>query len=400
MTLKSLFLLLTIILCTKFGIAQEAKSLISKTQLPKSNKNVIETYLNPNSGDFLQLFEEESQLVKIQKSQFAGYTTFKAQHGFILPNGNEFMLQKNEALIANVNEYFLTSTVNYENDWKEFANYQHINGNMELVGVSGHYSVEGSQYLMDNGLIIITDESEGFGTYVDIYNKKFDTLNSYTPFKDGYSNGLFASNEKMIVGVFEGIGDGMVKMVFFSPFNGKVVSERIIPLSTSFQLLQTTKENILIYGSTTLTCLNFNGEIVWDKTILLPNFDIYNNGERIFLFTNTELVSITAKTGVINWREDLKKLSNISSMPSATETIRPTAINIDENFIDVIFSQTRKGTLTYSDKKLNSQFVRLNVKGEIEARIPLSLEVNDLKIDKSKPGIAIIQDREILKYRF
>ncbi len=403
MTSKSLFLLLIITLFTKFGIAQKAMSLISKTPLPKSNRKIIETYLNQNSGDFLQLFEEESRMVKIQKGQFAGYNVFNANHGFILPNGNEFMLRANEAIIASTNEYFLTNIVDYENGKIEFAIYQQINGGLQLIGKRGHYSVEGSRNLMDNGLVIISDESEGFGTFVELYNKNFEALNSYVPFQDGFSEGLFTNTDSMIVGVFKSASAGTVKMVFFSPFTGKVLDERIISISTSLQLLQSAKEYFLIYGydnngSDILTCLNRLGEILWDKPFVLPNFDIYNDGERVFLFTKTELVSITAKSGVINWRMNLKKLSNISSIPSATETIRLTAINFDENFIDVIFSQTRKGTLTYSDKKLNSQFVRLNVNGEIEARIALSLEANDLKIDKSKPGIGIIQDQETLKY--
>ena len=398
MNLKNLSFLLVIMLGAKLGIAQEDIPLKSRTALPKSNKKIIATYLSKSSDNFLQLFEGESRTSKIQTGVYAGLNHREMNQGFILPNGAEFRFRKNEGIVAFENEYFLTKIVDYERGNTELSIYEVANGSLQLLGRKTHHLIEGSHHLMDNGLVIISDESEDFGTSIELYTKNYEKLNSYTPFQNGFSRGLFANNDKVIVGVFKSDSDETVKIVFFSSFTGKVLNERIIQLSTSLQLLKSANEYFLIYGSGILTCLNLSGEILWDRPFVLPNFDIYNNGGNVFLFTKAELISLTTRSGNINWRQDLKRLSNISSIPLASQAIRPTAVRVGENSIDVIFSLTRKGTLTHSDKRLNNQFVRLNINGDIEARISLSKESNDLKIGRSVTGIAIIQDQEILKY--
>jgi hypothetical protein len=397
MKIKLSLLILTAYLSCGIIKAQKNLSILSKFQAPQTNRVVTESFVV--KGEYLRIFEMQHGTKKLTQGPYSGLEVMEKQQGFITVKNKEFLLRKNEIILEARADKILTEEYDHNKGGNVLRTYEISNDNLLPVGSLAFQFTEGSHYLMENGTVIVTDESEGYGTYATFFSNQFSELSIYKPFESGFSSANFAASGTKIIGLFTGVNREF-KLAIFQAHSGRLLNEGFIDLTIDPQMIFSFNDNLLVYSSGNLICLDLMGKTLWKKDLILPNFDVFSDGGKsIYAFTDQELQSIDLNSGSIKWKKSYDALIPAGNKLSVSQIRRPISFVVsDDSKVNFVLSIAKRGSLLYSDIKQNSQFIRIDTTGNIEAQFKISDESKDIKVSKSIDGITIIRDFEILKY--
>jgi hypothetical protein len=374
--------------------AQKELRLKSRTALPSTARNITSSFINKTCGDYIRVFELLGNTKKIEKGQFAGMDFVQRHVGLIFPTGTEYMFESNEQLSSETNGYLLTIKSDFDSDLREITSYRLTSGSVIQTGRTKAYSIEGSDYLLNNGNVISTDLSEGFGTRIEILSPELKSLNTFEPIAGGYGDCLLAADDKTIFAVVK--NDALTKLFVINPLTGQIEKNLTIPYSGSLQTLYGASGKVLIYGDQHLTSINLNGEVTWSITLTLPYFDFFLEGDRAVAFTTTGIVSLNSTSGSIEWQLDYSKL--IQS--EATHSVIPKSLSFDiskDGMIAVILSTNNQSTpITYANTSTCSVFI-IDNRGNLIEKIALPNAQNPKVIYHSNT-LQVFQSSEVLNY--
>lgn len=387
--------------CLLFAAAAFSQTQLTfkeKIKQAPTQRKVVDV-ISDNSGESLRVFEETMAPKKITKGPYAGLELNPSRHGLITNSGREFILPDAQQIVHSTDGQLIAQTSNYEQGTSSLISYQFSANGLKKLGERRMPSNEYSANLLENGLIFIADASEGYGTYAEIYSGNFQLLTTYKPFEPGFEKVLVSSHDTKIVAVFKSARNE-VKMAVFNSVNGKLLNEGILNTQYEFQLMQYFNNQIIIYSAGVVNCFDISGNQLWSQQANLPSLKLYNDDkEGIYLFTDSELLALDAKNGLMRWRKNLSDLhSGVLQNPSQ-QTFHVVDMEVTGEFLSVVFSVSRKGLLTPTDLKSKSELVLLSKSGELLQKIALPSDATSiLAMKKTSKGLQIIQDSQILNY--
>jgi hypothetical protein len=400
MQIKLVFFLAALLVAQCLSTNAQLK-LKERIRYTVQNDTIINSFIDNNSQEYFRIAETKEGIKKIPSGMHRGLQYIERQQRIIFENNNDKKFNKNEIVIDGKNGTLLTKQPDFANDNTILRSYQVKDNAIIQNGVLENLSPESSFTVLENGFIIASDESEGYGTYQNILSSRFEVVNTYCPSVKGFTNSVTTSNNGKIVSAFKVIGEeGFIRIAIFNSYTGKVLNEGSVRIESNPLVIQSFKEYILLHTSDQLLyCINLNGTIVWSQKYDIPNFDLFNNNkDEVFVFTNDELVSIDVDTGFLKWKKELKELNNTNRRLEKHQMLRPTYLTIDEDLINVIVSVADNGTLNYTDVKYDNTLNFIDKSGQLKGKIQLSEKASELKIRNTKKGIQIIQNQELLSY--
>lgn len=331
----------------------------------QENTNLRDVYFDAKSNQILKVYFEKGDEYYIQEGPYKTYPKVDFFLTVEFQNKTQITLARNEQVIGVSYGLMLTKTVDPVTLNNSFKSYKIKSNRFEIISVI-QLTGELSSSICENGTIIITDEWESFGTTINIYNSKLILLNSFNPFKNGFTNSRFISNGNKIISL---VGNENIKRTKYFEINtssGKIELES--QLDTYMNPVKLLKVNDILTAVESTRIIGIKqSKIIWSKEVTLPTYDISGNSKEsiLYYFTDNKLTKISAIDGVILAEIDLSKLYNHPI--SEGKMLRPVQYYSDEKSGDFLFilAESNKGKLDYNIQTKNPQIFTLNSMGSI-----------------------------------
>lgn len=395
--MKTILILLCFCCSSLCGIAQKSLQLKSRTKIPASTKNIVDAYVTDND-ELLRVFRQDLGMKKIESGSHRGAEYNDIQFGLILPSGIELPLKSNQSIRSIRDNKVLAAGWDHENNSNSIKLFEIKDRELSVIAYFEIGSQEISVKHVGNKNIIVDDASEGYGTYLNVYNSELQMLNCYKPFEQGYQIYYVDAFDNILVAVFKN-SENQLKAAIFNCITGKVVNEGILNTKTDLQSLIVTKNEFIIYGDTKLSCFDFSGNILWQKeNYRSANLDFVSSKSDLYFFSDKQLTAIDSKSGSIKWRRNLYELMG-QSPDEKKLAVRPiSSSKVENGGIGLILSYTPNGTLRPNLAKRNSRFFQFDKHGVKTSEIILPTESAFLNFKNTLSKVNFFTDTEILKY--
>jgi len=258
-------------------------------------------------------FDKEVQLNTYYDSEMGLYLTEEvtSSRSNLYLNGNKIgTLSSNEIVIGFSNKFLYTSKI-LEDEEKKISKYQ-TNGDLPITLLNekniSHKEVVTS---VSDGKLVVTDDYEGYGTLVELFDNNLKSQITYYPFEKGYySSEVIIENN--IADVFcssvSSSGQSVVKYAKFDISINQMLTEKIISLPSTDLWVKKTykiKDGFIFYCSSVQNSFtraiikaDNSGNLLWYKNNLLP---MYHKGvgvvesnidDKLFLITGRKTILI------------------------------------------------------------------------------------------------------------
>ena len=389
----------TFFITTHLILGQIQPKLEDTQSLSRENDKIIGAFVDEANDDFVRLFENDIGSKQIEKGHYKGVRVFDKSSGLILSNGTRIPFENNEKFIQYNNGRILISKDDYENYQKEIKLYSFRGNSLSEISSMVSPLLEISVSFLKNGMIVLSDENEGFGKNVKIFSNNLTELNEYQPFDTGFERSKLTVKDDQLVGFFNQFNGENTKLTWFDGLSGDLVKEVNVDLK-NFRCTQihALGNDIILYGTRTLVSVGPSGIVNWTKEILLPNFELFhNNQDLIFAFDGDKIHCIKAQSGAVIWAKSITNFGNYGIV-GRDKTLRIFSFENFDNSIGIVAGISKKGTVNYSDQKSSSRFYQIDLAGELQTVIDLKTESQIVHIQKSDSGFKLIDDNEIKLY--
>jgi hypothetical protein len=376
---------------------QSSFKLIKTESIMKSQQKMHSAYLD-GTGNYTRVFELPYKKKMLTSGAFKGQEYAEVTYGLVLPGGREILLEANEWFVAVKGNKLLTSKYHLDDEDTEIRTYAINREGLALIA-SRTIPSQSSFEMLEDQTVVISDLYELSGQYVDISSPSLSDKSTYKPFESAMLDMFFTYNTSgKIIGVFKDRPETQIKVAIFDSRTKSLLKEFILNSNLPIGSVKSFESHVLIYGTDQLLCVDFNGNKLWQRSIIIPNHDFFGDGSgNIYLFSRDKLISIALANGETNWE---KTFAELGSSGAASKTInRPVSIKVSEDWIDMIVSETPEVVTLSSREKFNNYFIRFRTDGQVVERIRLAQSANQLAIIKAtEDAIKIIQDEHILTY--
>ena len=244
--------MITVLFSTGLFVNSSAQSFeqVDTQTLPTSrpDKEIISSFDVQASGNLIQILSKESNTRTIDQGSYKNVPIQIKQQSLLLPNGKTVDLSENEIFIGASNSSFFTEKNNFETYDREINIYKIGSDKIQKIKSLSTDS-EGKTTTLENGILIVSDEYEGYGTKVDIYSGHGNLLLSYKPYDSGFKHAVFTSYQDFIFGCFESNDEASLKIIKFSTLTNKKEYETELD-NDDFNLTTIVANNnsVVIYG--------------------------------------------------------------------------------------------------------------------------------------------------------
>lgn len=283
-------------------IAQSYKQARVKS-LPssKSKGNLVESFNAPSKSGLIQVLSKDEQLKTLDQGPYKNVPIQTKQQSLLFPDGKTIDLDNNEIFIGATDNTFFTEKNDFETLTKKVGFYAVQNDNVKKtkdISTSSEVSVS----VLENGVLIISDEYEGYGTEVTLYSPQGAPILSYTPYEMGFKHAVFTSHNQFIHGCFESNDESLLKVIKFNILNKQQEYEREINSDDfGLSLIDASNSSIVLYGFKGLIMLDKIGNVRWRKNdVVLPHFNLALSDDILFLATQEDIFNINVKDGSTN----------------------------------------------------------------------------------------------------
>ncbi|PKP46507.1 MAG: hypothetical protein CVT95_06895 [Bacteroidetes bacterium HGW-Bacteroidetes-12] len=294
-------------------------------------------------------FEKEVQLNTYYDSEMGLYLTeeIKSSRSNLYLNGNKIgTLSSDEIVIGFSNNFLYTSKI-LEDEGKKISKYQ---TNEALpIKLLNEKTISHKEVItkISGGNLIITDDYEGYGTLVELFDNNLKSQITYYPFEKGYySSEVIIENN--IADVFcssvSSSGQSVVKYAKFDISLNQMLTEKIISLPSIDLWVKKTykiKDGFIFYCSSVQNSFtraiikaDNSGNVLWYKNNLLPMFHKgvgiveSNIDDKLFLITGRKTILIVnsysgEEYNTINLYEKVEPLiDSIAEIASITTDLK------------------------------------------------------------------------------
>ncbi|MBK8450253.1 MAG: hypothetical protein IPL42_09640 [Saprospiraceae bacterium] len=231
------------------------------------------------------------------KDHIKGYPSVNSLSTILFQNGDELKMQNNELIIAISKGNLITRKNDIVNFKTYFSSYQITSNNLIVINqieFEGHRKLD----VLENGVIIISDEFELFGTEIGVYDINLKLLHEFSPVEGGYKNAAVTAsgdNVSIIISKERGLGS---KYLEIEATNGNIVFQKQIERNLNLVKILSYGKKLIIVEYNKVIFLNA-GDVIWEKDIVLPNYDIVFNGSQnaIYYCTKDKLLKLSANDG-------------------------------------------------------------------------------------------------------
>ena len=402
-----IIIVITVLFSTGLFVNSSAQSFeqVDTQTLPTSrpDKEIVSSFDVQASGNLIQVLSKESNTRTIDQSSYKNVPIQIKQQSLLLPNGKTVDLSENEIFIGASNSSFFTEKNNFETYDREINIYKIGSDKIQKIK-SLSTDLEGKTTTLENGILIVSDEYEGYGTKVDIYSGQGNLLLSYKPYDSGFKHAVFTSYQDFIFGCFESNDEASLKIIKFSTLTNKKEYETELD-NDDFNLTTIVANNnsVVIYGFDELIAFDSNGKVKWKKDdTILPHFNlVISDDDALFLATQKNILSVNLKNGDTNWQQEIEGIYHATSRDQGL-SIRPIVFKLlsDKKSLAVVVGMTKRGNITSSDVKYDSELKILDSKGNIREEVKLDRELELINILPTDSGFSLIEGQTIKKFKY
>ena len=397
----TILLTITILFSTQLStnlIAQSYKQAKVKS-LPssKSKGNLIKSFNAPSKIGLIQVLSKDEQLKTLDHGPYKNVSVQTKQQSLLFPDGKSVDLDNNEIFIGATDNTLFTEKNDFEALTKKINFYSVQNNSVEKtrdISTSSEVTVS----VLENGVLIISDEYEGYGTEATLYSPQGELILSYTPYEAGFKHAVFTSHNQFIYGCFESNDEDLLKVIKFNILNKQQEYEREINSDDfGLSLIAASNNSIVLYGFKRLIMLDKVGNVRWRKNnIVLPHFNLALSDDVLFLATQEDIFSMNVKDGSTNWKKRISDIYNTANQ-SQELSARPITFKIlnDTKSLAIVIGMTKRGTLTPADIKYNAELVLLNHQGKLKEKINLEKELRLVDVIPTDTGFNLVDDHTI-----
>ncbi len=321
----------------------------------------------------------------------------------ISETGQTYILKENEHVVDIQGPSILTKSVEANKATLHLYKLDE-NSSMSAIGVT-NIETGGNASFLGGGLVILTDEYELFGRYIRFYSDTLTEIKSIRPFEDsGFQNVEYADNNEVIL-VLAMSKDKQTKLLLFDKANLTLkkesnLYEKIVPNS-----VKSFDPGFIVYGRSTVSYIDNQGNLVWSKNLLLPRKEIEVFQERLFLITRAGLICLDATTGAIKWQRTISSfyphtlISNANELPNIE--IRPIvmkAIFEKGSKLALVIGQTKKGSINPTYPIYNSELYVFNNNGDVIFKSHLADKSHVIQLETRQNTFSIIKDAVVEIY--
>lgn len=195
-------------------------------------------------------------------------------------NNHEFLFPEGEHYIDNSGDLFLTASYNNtENGWeKTIKQYRFSGRRFSLLRNMKLNDMFSSAALNEAGnAIVVSDEYEGFGKELSIYDLNFSLRGSYRPFgESGFDRSIRGNNLRIVAGLFFPLNKQVqAKLGIINAQTGQVLADLILPGNGMVYTDLTVAGDFVILTHHTepanqqISCYNKHGQLAWKKSMQL-----------------------------------------------------------------------------------------------------------------------------------
>lgn len=341
-------------------------------------------------------FEKEVQLNTYYDSEMGLYLIeeVKYSRSNLYLNGNKIGTLSSDEIVIGFSNNFLYTSKTVEDEGKKISKYQ-TNGALPIKLLNEKIiSHEHVITKISDGNLIITDDYEGYGTLVELFDNNLKSQITFYPFEKGYySSEIIIENN--IADVFcssvSSNSQSIVKYAKFDINSKQMLIEKIVSLPNSDLWIKKAykiKNGFILYCSSlqnssdrTIVKINNSGDMMWYKNNLLPMFHKgvgvveSNIDNKLFLITGKRnLVIVNSNSGEeynrINLDEKVDTpFNSMSEISSITTDLKGSIIF----FIGKLdWDEKNINTFSYRDNSIlicnieKEKFNSFKVKGEFK----------------------------------
>lgn len=383
--------------CILVGIQADAQNLKSVESVPESPKTIIATYLD-GSGQLLRLFRDNQGLEKITSGSFAGLQYAKTTDGFVFSDGSTFTLPPMVRVLSVVGNQVLTRRRDPESEGIIFETHDLILKKFITRNSSQIPTLEVSASQLTNGTIIIDDFSEGYGTYLKIYNSSLKLINDYKPFDKGYSDMAMSSVGNLVVAVFTS-NNNEKQAAIFNTTTGRLVNEGRLGTTLDVRQVIAFEDAFVLFDGDSMDAFSMTGSRLWSKSgISTPGFDIFSDNTNAYFFTSSDIVCVEGRSGTIRWTKPLSSMLSNARTSNPDHRIRPVNFTINDGEPGFVLAMMPRGTILPGRVKSDAKFVQFDNVGRIKKDIPIPGDNKFILVVGVRGGMKVFTNNETLTY--
>ncbi len=381
-----------LLLLISSGFAQNFTLKNSKT-INNTSDSVVGFFNNEKTDEVVRIYSNFIGYEKIQNGDFSGMYIARNTTGLIFQDGTKYQLSNNENIIEFVNHRLLTVKHDYNNYTKQLSVYQVDKNSLSSQQKIEIKEIEGGVILLENGGIVVTDFSEGYGEEIKIYTPKLDLVKSYRPYSFGISNCKIASHGKSIYAIFTpSDNSGIHKIVNIDAESGELLMEKSFPQSDQdCSLILASSKYAVTYWSGSLIVFDHDGKQLWNKEVVLPYFNVdIANDELLYYVDSNYIFCDDLRNGNTVWRKSIYEISSSSNLNRKNFEIK---VSDNEKILYVIVSKASK-----RDDILKKELVVIDEKGNLKSRIESQEGDEIIGFLRTNRGFKLINNHSVKSY--
>ena len=288
----------------------------------KYNKAFAQTILKNtrNIGvEVSDIYETDNQLIyfyskreglnKIKQGYLKGRNTAKFTTG-VLINDTDIVLEDGEAPVLYQDNIIFTKKIcwsDYQieiNSYKLKNNKLHVLNQLIIDGIEKSIEIE-----KKSGFISVSDLSEGYGTYLRVYDSNFNELIDFRPYSKSYEDIRYDIHNNLLIVLCTKLRkENKSKLMLVDMNTKKIRFEKLFNRYIEGAYLKGYDNKIIISGfdgrENLLMCYNFSGDMLWNTKKTLSHYfvlPIYQNNT-MFASNKNILYAIDLITGKEIWQ--------------------------------------------------------------------------------------------------
>ncbi|MCB0515369.1 MAG: hypothetical protein R2798_02775 [Chitinophagales bacterium] len=277
------------------------------------NLSVTATKIYETKFGKVYFYTTNKEVKNIEQGYFKGFRIEESQNGIKIKNKNIGLSSQEIPLFINGSFLFTKKIFLDTTYYTELRKYSIGKTDINLIDKIRINNIEINLLVEEkNGHIAISDCSEGYGTYVKVYDANFKEILNYFPFnKEGYADVHYSFDGDNIGIVSTNNDRTETKISFISLCDNELIFESF--LNTSFvSNIKVSSEKLLIYYADaenirTISCFESTGNILWkiykntQQHIIAP----YVCNNFLYNYNQDTLSVIDLKNGKEIWKKSV-----------------------------------------------------------------------------------------------
>ncbi|GAA0893131.1 hypothetical protein GCM10009122_28100 [Fulvivirga kasyanovii] len=366
----------------------------TKTNNEKSSE-FTKIMCDENSEDYLKVNEKETLQKHVEE--------------IITSGGSKYSLKTGERTLGYSNKKL--TTYKYGQESVEIVTYNvNDQGIFEEESLSTETPHVNIMPALKAGKIILSNDSEGFGSIFRVYTTDLVGKQHYIPYPQGFSNGTSAAINNKVTFVANSLDQKKMKIAGFKDeaqlFETEITTEYRAKKVYAFEDL------FVIYGSKggadrKLIVFDWNGKLIWENAYILPYFTsidiLYDNMQhKIFAVTGIATLTILdSRSGELQSKIQLDAKTSAKGIKLSKTNLGARVIDfkiVGNSIIISLGTFIREGEFSSNYHYTNPETLILHTSGEV---LQKETQKGDFKIHQiipSKTGFNIVTDKDIQSY--